>query len=54
MSAAPEDTNALVEQQALAALGHLSDKDKVKVLKYLESILTLEKIKDDQGSPAQN
>ena len=54
MPAVREDSKELVEQQALLALSHLSDKDKAKVLKYIESLLILEKIKDDQGSPAQN
>jgi hypothetical protein len=52
MPAASEESKALVEQQAANALGHLSDRDKEKVLKYIESLLTLEKIKNDEASSA--
>jgi len=39
-----------VEQQALAALSHLNDEDKAKVLEYIGSLITLEKVKNDQAS----
>jgi hypothetical protein len=54
MSAAQEDHKQLVEQQALNALHYLSDKDKQKVLEYIESILTLENTKNDQASSAKD
>ena len=43
-----------VDQQALKALKFLSDADKHKVLEYIASLVTLEKIKDDQTSSPQN
>jgi hypothetical protein len=43
-----------VEQQALHALAHLSDKDKASVLSYIESLVTLEKVKNDQRSSTQD
>lgn len=52
MPAAPEESKDLVEQQAANALGYLSDRDKEKVLKYIESLLNLEKIKNDEASSA--
>ena len=42
-----------VEQQAINALNFLSDKDKEKVLKYIESLVTLEKVKNDERSAVQ-
>jgi hypothetical protein len=43
-----------VEQQALLALNHLDEEDKSKVLKYIESLITLENAKHDQGSITQD
>ena len=43
-----------VEQQALNALNFLNDTDKHKVLEYISSLVTLEKVKDDQRSSTQN
>lgn len=40
----------LVERQALEALEHLSDKDKHKVLEYIQSLLHLAEVKNDQAS----
>jgi len=39
-----------VEEQALQALRYLSDDDQAAVLKYIDSLVTLEKVKNDQGS----
>jgi hypothetical protein len=52
MSVMPADPvfKNTVEEQALQALSHLSDKDQAEVLKYIESLVTLEKVKNDQGS----
>jgi hypothetical protein len=50
MPAALEDKKQLVEQQALSALNYLSDRDKEKVLKYIQSLLFLEEIKNDEAS----
>jgi hypothetical protein len=50
MPAALEESKNLVEQQAANALSHLSDRDKEKVLKYIESLLNLDKIKNDEAS----
>jgi hypothetical protein len=50
MSAALDDKKQLVEQQALNALNYLSDRDKEKVLKYIQSLLSLEEIKNDEAS----
>jgi len=50
MPASPEVTKMLVEEQAINALNHLSDKDKEKVLKYIQSLLTLEEVKNDKAS----
>lgn len=44
----------LVEHHALMALRHLSDADQEKVLEYIEHLLTLEKVKNDQGSSTQD
>jgi len=38
----------------LKALGHLDDDDKHKVLEYIESLISLEHIKHDKASAAQN
>jgi hypothetical protein len=43
-----------IDQQALNALKFLSDSDKHKVLEYIASLVTLEKVKDDQTSSPQN
>jgi hypothetical protein len=43
-----------VEQQAIKSLNYLSDEDKAKALKYIESLITLEKIKNDQTSATKN
>ena len=43
-----------VEQQALHALNYLNEDDKSKVLKYIESLITLENLKHDQGSITQD
>jgi len=53
MPAASSDQSA-VEQQAMAALNYLSPKDKTKVLEYIASLITLEKVKNDQRSAPQN
>ena len=53
MPADPIEQNT-IEQQALHALTHLSDKDKASVLSYIESLVTLEKVKNDQRSPTQD
>ena len=60
-TSAPNDPSFLeasgkssVEQQAISALNHLSPEDKTKALKYIESLVTLEKIKNDQTSATEN
>ena len=51
MPASPEETKLMVEEQAINALAHLSDKDKEKVLRYIESLVTLEQVKkNDEAS----
>lgn len=50
MPAVLEENKNLVEQQAINALNHLPDKDKEKVLKYIESLLNLEIAKNDKAS----
>ena len=51
MPVSPEETKSLVEEQAINALSHLSDKDKDKVLRYIESLVNLEQVnKNDQTS----
>ena len=42
--------NLSVELQALAALQHLSDDERRKVLEYLKSLIILENTKNDKGS----
>ena len=39
-----------VEQQAIKALAHLEPEEKVKVLEYIESLVNLHEIHNDQGS----
>jgi hypothetical protein len=41
-----------VERQALAALEHLSDEDKHRVLEYIQSLVHLEEAKHDQTGAA--
>jgi len=51
MPVSPEETKSLVEEQAINALSHLNDKDKDKVLRYIESLVNLEQVnKNDQTS----
>jgi hypothetical protein len=50
MPAPLEEAKSPVEEQAIHALNHLSDKDKEKVLKYIASLLTLEQINHDEAS----
>jgi hypothetical protein len=49
MPAAPLE-NISVEQQALNALNYLSEEDKSKVLKYIESLVQIEAPSNDQTS----
>lgn len=37
-----------VEQQAVNALGYLDDKSKQKVLEYIDSLITLDKVNNDE------
>lgn len=39
-----------VEQQAVNALAYLNDKDKHQVLQYIDSLILLETVKNDQRS----
>jgi len=48
--AATSAKKSLVEEQALQALQHLSQEDKSKVIEYIDSLITLEKVKNDQTS----
>jgi hypothetical protein len=42
--------NEAIQQQAIKALAYLSDEDKLKVLEYIDSLVNLHKIHNDQGS----
>lgn len=49
-----QDKSDSVKQQALNALQHLDEKDKEHILKYIQSLLTLDKAENDQRSSTQN
>jgi len=48
----PADSETLkaVERQAITALAYLSQSDKHKVLQYIDSLMLLEKVQNDQRS----
>jgi hypothetical protein len=43
-------SNQNIEQQALEALNYLSEDDKTKVLKYIESLIFLQTSQNDETS----
>jgi GTP1/Obg family GTP-binding protein len=43
------DNNA-IEQQAIEALAYLDDESKRKVLNYIDSLVTLDKVNNGSGS----
>ena len=53
-AAQTEEEKSLIEQQAIDALSHLSDSDQAKVLAYIESLLNLAAVKNDQRSVTQS
>lgn len=48
MRAPPQSKEELVKAHALAALEHLSEEDKQKVLEYIKNLILLEKTTNDQ------
>lgn len=49
-----DSTNKTVEQQAIDALSYLNQEEQYNVLNYINSLVNLNSVKDDQGSPAQD
>jgi hypothetical protein len=49
-----DSTDKAVEQQALNALSYLSPEEQRHVLEYINSIINLDKTKNDQGSSVKN
>jgi hypothetical protein len=49
-----DSTDNTVEQQAIDALRYLDSEEQTNVLRYINSLIKLDSVKDDQRSAAQN
>jgi hypothetical protein len=49
-----DSTIKTVEQQAIDALSYLNPEEQTNVLSYINSLINLDSVKDDQRSPAQD